>query len=214
MKKFSTNDFWIKLAKKSKKKDFKERLKIKPEKINSNSNVCSIGKSEVDDKWYGWSHRAYHGWGIGDPIYLPEKEVDKMIKKKHKDVEISLSCDKYVKLYDEIQQNNPKIKTDKEAKESAINFAKSVASNGRVKKYKRGEKMEAYASNNFWKEAKKDWIPKDLKKGRFTEWCKRHGYDGPCKAAAEQALKSDDPSVRGMGSFYLSSQKFKHKKSK
>jgi len=53
------------------------------------------------------------------------------------------------------------------------------------------------------KQAKEDGWPKKLKKGRFTEYCKREGFDGPCKACADKALKSDDASVRGMASFYL-----------
>ena len=46
------------------------------------------------------------------------------------------------------------------------------------------------------------WIGKiDLKKGRFTEWCKRHGFSGPTKACIEVAKKSKDRSVRGMAQF-------------
>lgn len=29
-------------------------------------NVCSIGFSTRDGKWYGWSHRAIHGYAVGD----------------------------------------------------------------------------------------------------------------------------------------------------
>lgn len=31
-------------------------------------NCCSIGKSEKDGKWYGWSHRAMYGFQIGDKV--------------------------------------------------------------------------------------------------------------------------------------------------
>ena len=31
-------------------------------------NVCSIGFCEKEQKWYGWSHRAIHGFGIGDVV--------------------------------------------------------------------------------------------------------------------------------------------------
>lgn len=51
-----------------------------------------------------------------------------------------------------------------------------------------------------------EW-PEKLEKGRFTEYCKREGFEGPCKACAEKALKSDDASVRGMASFYLNTVK-------
>ena len=65
------------------------------------------------------------------------------------------------------------------------------------------------SENNWMKEAKKDkegW-PKKLKEGRFTEYCKKQGFEGPCKACAEKALESDDASVRGMASFYLNTVK-------
>ncbi len=41
---------------------------IAPEKITSESNVCSIGFSAKQNKWFGWSHRAIHGFGIGDKV--------------------------------------------------------------------------------------------------------------------------------------------------
>lgn len=39
---------------------------IKPELADPGDNVCSIGFSEREQKWYGWSHRAMWGFGIGD----------------------------------------------------------------------------------------------------------------------------------------------------
>lgn len=30
--------------------------------------VCSIGWCECEQKWYGWSHRALYGFGIGDVV--------------------------------------------------------------------------------------------------------------------------------------------------
>ena len=41
---------------------------INPEKANVRDNVCSIGKSRHDGKWYGWSHRAIYGFSIGDTV--------------------------------------------------------------------------------------------------------------------------------------------------
>src|SRR5882672_4247049 len=41
---------------------------ILPEARTLHSTVCSIGFSEQDQKWYGWSHRAMHGFGIGDIV--------------------------------------------------------------------------------------------------------------------------------------------------
>lgn len=43
--------------------EWKEYLKIdKPELAHPNNKVCSIGLSKKDGKWYGWSHRAIHGF--------------------------------------------------------------------------------------------------------------------------------------------------------
>ena len=41
---------------------------IKPELTEENNDVCCIGYSEHDNKWYGWSHRAIYGYGIGSKV--------------------------------------------------------------------------------------------------------------------------------------------------
>ena len=41
---------------------------IKPEKTDPSHNVCSIGLSEQEQKWYGWSHRAIFGFSIGSMV--------------------------------------------------------------------------------------------------------------------------------------------------
>lgn len=41
---------------------------IQPEKASEQHNVCSIGFSPSEQKWYGWSHRAIYGFGIGDVV--------------------------------------------------------------------------------------------------------------------------------------------------
>lgn len=38
------------------------------EKIQPEHCVCSIGFSPRDNKWYGWSHRAIFGFGIGSSV--------------------------------------------------------------------------------------------------------------------------------------------------
>ena len=55
------------------------------------------------------------------------------------------------------------------------------------------------------KTAKKSpWIGEAVKKpGRFTTYCKKKGYEGACAECAQEAMKSDDASVRGMASFYM-----------
>ncbi len=57
-------------------------------------------------------------------------------------------------------------------------------------------------------EEKKKWIQDAVHhKGRFTEYCKKNGFEGPCEACADLAMKSDDASVRGMAEFYRNVKK-------
>ena len=57
---------------------------IKPDVING-ASVCSIGFCESENKWYGWSHRAINGFGIGDSVvrgdcaYVPSCEEDEVL---------------------------------------------------------------------------------------------------------------------------------------
>lgn len=39
---------------------------FKKHEIKKEEGFPSIGFSEKEQKWYGWSHRAIHGFGIGD----------------------------------------------------------------------------------------------------------------------------------------------------
>lgn len=43
------------------------KFDIHPETIGNNE-VCSIGFSPRDNKWYGWSHRALYGFGVGSTV--------------------------------------------------------------------------------------------------------------------------------------------------
>lgn len=76
---------------------FKEWMGIKMD----NKAGCSVGKSEADGKWYGWSHRAVYGFGIGDKVTS--------------DVSGNNSGKEYM------------IKTEDQARQTAINFAKDVS---------------------------------------------------------------------------------------
>lgn len=46
------------------------------------SKVCSVGWSEQNQKWYGWSHRAIYGFGIGSVVkkgsaaFIPSTKED------------------------------------------------------------------------------------------------------------------------------------------
>jgi hypothetical protein len=41
---------------------------IAPIKAKKRHCVCSIGFCQRDGKWYGWSHRAIHGFKVGDEL--------------------------------------------------------------------------------------------------------------------------------------------------
>jgi len=41
---------------------------IAPELAKKNHTVCSIGFCAKENKWYGWSHRAICGFGIGSKV--------------------------------------------------------------------------------------------------------------------------------------------------
>ena len=57
------------------------KLGIVPELIDDHK-VCSIGFCNAEKKWYGWSHRAMYGFGIGSSVkrgdcaYMPTDKHD------------------------------------------------------------------------------------------------------------------------------------------
>lgn len=70
------------------------------EKANPSHCVCSIGFNPNENKWYGWSHRAIMGFGVGS---------------------------KAMELYPDRAISEYSIKTIDEAKEAAKLFAESVS---------------------------------------------------------------------------------------
>lgn len=44
------------------------KMGIKPELRDENSKVCSVGFCDKENKWYGWSHRAIYGFGVGSEV--------------------------------------------------------------------------------------------------------------------------------------------------
>jgi len=71
--------------------------------------------------------------------------------------------------------------------------------------------LKEYRTAQFLQEAKEDGWPEDVKEGRFTEYCKREGFEGACIECAKKAMDSDDSSVRGMATFYMNTVKPKGK---
>lgn len=83
-----------------------EELGITPESAKSDNNVCSIGFSDKDQKWYGWSHRAKCGYSIGDKLFEKDFGDDKTPFIEHGRITIENMA---------------------QARQSAINFADSVS---------------------------------------------------------------------------------------
>ena len=90
---------------------------IKPELRTPTSNVCSIGFCEAEQKWYGWSHRAIYGYGVGD------------IVKEGSCPATSGWTDEYLAEHPEEDKGLPvgfEAKTLDDARKIAIAFAESV----------------------------------------------------------------------------------------
>jgi hypothetical protein len=90
---------------------------INPEPIKGNK-VCSIGFCDKEQKWYGWSHRAIYGFGIGDKV----EEGDC--------TNSSGWTEKYLKEHPEADKSLPvgfTANTLENAKLMAIAFAESVS---------------------------------------------------------------------------------------
>lgn len=79
---------------------------IVPELIDKKHRVCSVGFCEREKKWYGWSHRAIVGFGVGDMIFEEEFGTDETPF---------------------VQHGMKPIRTMADARLSAVRFAKSVS---------------------------------------------------------------------------------------
>lgn len=84
---------------------------------HSDNDVASIGFSEKEQKWYGWSHRAIYGFGIGDKV-------------KEGDITATSGwTDEYLKDHtdDKPLPVGFKAKTLADAKKMAVAFASAVS---------------------------------------------------------------------------------------
>ena len=119
---------------------FQDWLLIKGEKTHPDHSVASIGKSEADGKWYGWSHRAVYGFKAGDKV--KGESIGKKVeypKYTQSDVDAALAAaaksDKAAAIptVGELNFDNGKyeadftIKDDAQAREVAITFAENVS---------------------------------------------------------------------------------------
>lgn len=71
------------LLEKSGLQKFLDEHGIVGEKAAPDHTTNSIGFSEKEGKWYGWSHRAIAGFGVGDMIFEPDFGDDKTPYAKH-----------------------------------------------------------------------------------------------------------------------------------
>ncbi len=65
------------------KKNFKEYLALKL--------IAQIGFNPKQKKWYGWSHRAIHGFGIGSEFWRDTEKTKKRICKTLDDCKLAAS---------------------------------------------------------------------------------------------------------------------------
>jgi len=72
---------------------FKKYAIDEPEKTDPSHTVKSIGWSERDQKYYGWSHRVIVGFAIGDMIFEPDFGDDNTPFIKHGSVKIKNKAD-------------------------------------------------------------------------------------------------------------------------
>lgn len=79
---------------------------IVPELVDDTKRVCSVGYCPSEEKWYGWSHRAICGFGIGDRIYDDNYGDDNTPFVSHGAFTIT---------------------NGEEARQAAVNFAESVS---------------------------------------------------------------------------------------
>lgn len=86
--------------------EFLAKHGIVGEKSKPEHCVNSIGFSEREQKWYGWSHRAISGFGKGDMIFEPDFGDDKTPFREH---------------------GSKPIKNMEDARKAAVAFARDVS---------------------------------------------------------------------------------------
>jgi len=106
---------------------FQDWLRLK----NTSVSEHSVGQG-ANDKWYGWSHRAIRGFAVGDiikPGHIGNKfEYGKEVDNKYSQLEKSKGLEAADDYINSLKKFTPyKIKTDAEALEHAIRFARDVS---------------------------------------------------------------------------------------
>ena len=91
---------------------------IQPEVTEHQDKVCSIGFCAREQKWYGWSHRAIYGFGIGDEVSEGDCTAS------------SGWTDEYLQMHPEADRSLPVgfiAKSFADARRMAVAFAESVS---------------------------------------------------------------------------------------
>lgn len=100
----------------------KRGISPQPRKTDRSANggrgcTCSIGFCDKEQKWYGWSHRAIYGFGVGDTVKKGDCTASsgwtQEYLNKHPEQDLSLPVGFVAKTLDD-------------AKRMAIAFADSV----------------------------------------------------------------------------------------
>ncbi len=72
-----------------------ERGLTKLQPVDKESKVCQIGLDVRECKWYGWSHRAMFGFGVGDRITKDSAGFKPSSKEEFIEKEINFWSDEY-----------------------------------------------------------------------------------------------------------------------
>lgn len=103
---------------------------ITPELATPKNNVCSVGYCTTDGKWYGWSHRAIVGFGIGNKVFEERWEPDKSnpnYETYAKECAQKEYCDSPGDAVPFIEHGTVTIETLTQAREAAVAFANYIA---------------------------------------------------------------------------------------
>ena len=102
------------------------RLEISPEPAAPDESICSVGKSAKDNKWYGWSHRAVVGFGLGDMIFEEKYTGDAELCEGCRNMESceGLPCPSSIPF---VQHGTKPITNDEDARLAAARFADYVS---------------------------------------------------------------------------------------
>jgi len=99
--------------------------------LNKWLGVKGQGGKGYDGKFYGWSHRAIYGYGVGDlvkPGDIGNKyQYSKEAEEKHSEIMCKDGYEAADKWMDSIKFEPYTIKTEDEARDHAIRFGRAVS---------------------------------------------------------------------------------------